>query len=246
MDKVPDKFIERGVELWCRELRKPEFNNGSNNFLVNAMAFLNIKQDRDNTPDMETRIEVFRVALTENLKKKKDGEECFYCWLSTDYAPNRILAEAAEEAGIPKSQFSCKSSVCIENTHVSASFGYGAKTINHYPLPNGDWLITDLCGDSDMEKIFKHVENGNKIGFQVEKAEKSIQRIIPEPDEKTIAKARELLKNAEGDQGETLEQNSVASPPLATQEMSETLEQSDGDEFDKGFDEELNNVEGRG
>ncbi len=43
-EKVSDIIIERAVELWCRALRKPKFDNGDNSdagFFTTGLAYMN-------------------------------------------------------------------------------------------------------------------------------------------------------------------------------------------------------------
>ena len=99
----------------------------------------------------------------------RDSDEYFPKWLDVDYGPCKELANAADKAGIPKSQFSCKSTVSMHDNHVSTSFGYGAENINHYPLSDGSWLLTTLSG-SDMDKVKQSALDGNPLGLTIEAA----------------------------------------------------------------------------
>ncbi|MFC3074963.1 hypothetical protein [Shinella pollutisoli] len=90
--------------------------------------------------------------------------------LSADYDPDRELARAASEAGIPRQAFSWKSSVSFwDDTCVTARFGYAAPDLHHYPLSGGRWLICRLHGE-DMPTIVAAVEAGTLGGLTVEPA----------------------------------------------------------------------------
>lgn len=169
-EKATDKAIERAVDIWCRALHNPKFDNGDKSdsgFFGMALSSSNSQNDR-NGIDMSELVGKFKVELTAELKRLRDSEDYFPSWLDSDYGPCKILGEIADKVGIPHSQFSYKSSVSIHDDYVSCSFGYGAPRIYHYPLPGGKWLVTDLCGHSDLEKVKQHVLDGNSIGFTLE------------------------------------------------------------------------------
>jgi len=171
MNKTPDYIIDRAVELWCRKLHNPVFDNGDNSeqgFFGMALATMVIHGDKDKMPDAIAQIEKFRESLAATLKHNRDNDEYFPRWLDVDYGPCKLLGDAADEAGIPCSQFSCKSVVSMSDDHVSTSFGYGAESIHHYLLSDGSWLITSLSG-SEIDKIKKSVLNGNPMDLSVEK-----------------------------------------------------------------------------
>lgn len=168
--EISDKIIDRAVEIWCRSLHNPKFDNGDksfNGFMGQSLAQMNIDADKSKIDGMEQRIESFRTELAAAIKSEL--KERSYVWLDVDYSPCKILADAAEKAGIPHSLFSVKSGVTLNPGHAAASFGYGAEHQNHYPLADGGWLITTLSG-SDIAKVIEQVEAGNSMGFTVEPA----------------------------------------------------------------------------
>ena len=170
MKKVSDKIIHRAVDLWCKKLHTPVFDNGddsANGGMSMALASINIMNDKPD--DMESKVEVFRKSLTDNLITARDESDYFDSLLSVDYGPCKSLAEAADIAGIPGSQFSCKSTVYMSEDFVGVSFGYGAEDINHYPLPDGGWLKTTLRG-SDINLVIDSISNGNPLDMDVEQA----------------------------------------------------------------------------
>lgn len=181
---VPNIIIERAVELWCRALRKPKFDNGDNSdagFFTTGLAYMNADTAAGET-ELDKAIERFREALVTDMKFARDhdgeptgkqgqyGPETYYfdrC-LSTDYSPDKSLRGAADQAGIPHKLFSWKSSVNVyDPAAVCASFGYAAPAIYHYPLSGGRWLITKLRGE-DMPLIIKAVEEGRLPELHVE------------------------------------------------------------------------------
>ena len=174
MELIPDVIIKRAVELQCRKLFTPKFDNGDNSdsgFIGSCLATINIHNAKSCTDDLPGKVEVFRVSLTKALIKSRDdeleGSGCFNSWLDVDYHPCETLRNAAKEAGIPESLFSCKSTVDIRHNCVTESFGYGAETFFHYQLLDGRWLITSLSG-SDIDKIKEQVMNGSDLGLTIE------------------------------------------------------------------------------
>jgi len=182
---VSDLLIERAVELWCRALRSPKFDNGDNSergFFASGLAGINSDAAAAEVDEFDQAVGRFRKILVDKLKTSRDkngqptGEEgprgprhyYFDPDLRTDYRPEDEMAEAATEAGIPHNLFSWKSSVHLYwPDAVCASFGYGAPEVYHYPLSGGRWLITMLRGQ-DMPSIIKAVEEGRLPEFQVE------------------------------------------------------------------------------
>jgi hypothetical protein len=169
---IPDWAIERAAELWTRALKRPIFSNGDFSSTGNLAQVLAESNAIGAYPsDMKDRLATFKSRLIQQLKfnrdhdgeltgnipyKGKPGEMperfCFSFCLSTDYAPDSSLSDAAKFAGIPFSLFSWKSRVYIGKAYVSSSWGYGAESDYHYPLSDGRWLICKLCG-SDIDKV---------------------------------------------------------------------------------------------
>jgi len=185
--KVPDIIIERAVELWCRALKRPEKDNGDQSYhgaIGRGMAEANMEAQIAKVDDYPAAIERFREILVKRLKFARDHEgeltgkgagsahpERYRLThgLHCDYNPDRELAEAAEEAGLPLSAFSWKSDVSYYGGKaVSTSFGYGVGDTYHYPLSDGRWLVCKLQGE-DMPKIVKAVEEGH-LTLEVEDA----------------------------------------------------------------------------
>lgn len=188
MDKpnVTDEIIDRAVDLWCRSLRSPKFDNGDNSFagvLGGALQAHLAEVQTAKVHDFDAAIERFREALAGRLKlcrdrsgeldggKHPDGSSSTYYFnrsLGVDYGPDRDLAAAAEAAGIPRSAFSIKSRVSFYgDNYVSASFGYGQEETNHYPLPDGRWLVCKLSG-GQMPLIIQAVLDGRLPELHVE------------------------------------------------------------------------------
>lgn len=176
-DTCSDRLIERAVELWCRKLRDPIFDNGDPTGAGGMTAVIGaviIQNDKSNLGDIEKSIAVFREFLTTELKRLRDNPgkgEYFRNWLDVDYGPCGVLAKAADKAGIPYSQFSIKSCVGVFSNRVAVSWGYGACEIKHYPLADNRWLLTTLSGsEEDMQKIKTDAMGANLFNWEIEDA----------------------------------------------------------------------------
>ena len=167
---IPDKIIHRAVELWCRKLLEPVFDNGDdsfNGFISKSLATFNIETAINEVANLQSNINKFKKVLTANLIKLRDSNEYIHPFLDVDYGPCKILTDAANEAGIPYELFSIKSSVYMGEDHVRVSFGYGGEFVNHYPIDGDKWLITTLTG-SDLSKIIDQIVLGNEMGLTIE------------------------------------------------------------------------------
>lgn len=196
-----DRIIERGVELWCRAIRRPSRDNGDvseRGILAAGLSNMALDATMAKVEHLDARIEMFRAALTERLKflREHDGEETgtanergeprhhyFNAFLSTDYHPDPDLRLAAEAAGLPPAVFSWKSTVQLLDDCVGASFGYGAPYHYHYPLSDGSWLVCRLRGE-DMPLIVAAIEAGTLTGLEVERS------TAPRPSARSCSKAK--------------------------------------------------------
>lgn len=170
--QVSDKMIDRAVNLWAKKLCAPFFDNGDtspNAPLIAGLAAMNIESAKDRTGDIVPKLSMFKEHLSKSLKEARDSGEYFPSWLDVDYGPCKELAEAATAADIDHTLFSCKSTVSINEGYISTSFGYGAPYIYHRPLDNGNWLISDLTGGADFEKVLALCNDGkNPLGLTIE------------------------------------------------------------------------------
>lgn len=176
-DGLEQKLIERAVELWCRALKRPRFDNGDDSVhggFTAALAQSRMSDALHNTVDIDSKIAEFKAELTRTLLARNEQGDKRFTWgyLSTDYGPDEHLAAAADAVGLSRKLFSVKSSVIVQGRYVESSFGYGALAFNHYPLDCGGWLVTTLRGsDSEMALVIASVSNGNPLGLTVEPAQ---------------------------------------------------------------------------
>jgi hypothetical protein len=165
------RCIDRAVDLWCRALRSPRFDNGDQSqagFYTMALATMNSDNATPAQNEYEAAIERFRVALTSDLKGRA-WDQRPYEFLGCDYNPDKTLAKAAQLAGVPLSNFSWKSDVILMEDYVRAKWGYGAPDWYHYPLPDGRWMVCQLSGES-MPAIIAAVLDGRLPEITVEPA----------------------------------------------------------------------------
>ncbi len=189
-EHIPDEIIERAVELWCRLLKAPRFDNGDpGSGLASFMAEGAASRDAGKTGDFDAAVERFRTALVERLKFLRDheGEKTgekeyvghpgerdtiylFPSWIGSDYGPDATLRWAADKAGVPHTAFSWKTDVHMGPRWVRGKVGYTAPDRYHYPLPDGRWLITGISareGEEDFAKVIEAVIDG-RLDLEVE------------------------------------------------------------------------------
>lgn len=164
-----DNLIEKAVDIWCKAIHNPIHDNGDDSeqgFMGSLLISMNTQSSKEGMSNIVKQVEIFRDELTSRLKGQNENDR-LNRWLDVDYHPCSLLMECAEKADIPANMFSIKSCVAIYDDHIDVRFGYSAKSVKYYPLPDGRWLLTSLSGD-DISKIIKHVMDSNSIGFEVE------------------------------------------------------------------------------
>lgn len=138
----PIAIIDRAVEVWKGLLADPKYDNmgdtGSEeerrpNLLAGRFA---ASIPSNATPERLTK---FGDAL-KALLCAPDGSGHYTTSMHVDYHPDRVLAQAAESAGL-EMQFPWKTFVRMTGEYVESSNGYGAKHSFHYPTPGGGWRV---------------------------------------------------------------------------------------------------------
>ena len=171
MRNPTDRMIEKAVDIWCEQLWSPSFDNGdssANGAFTSGLVDMLTESIMSKIDNMEERVEIFRKSLTKSLIESRVEGEYFDGYLSVDYDPCPLLAEAAKEADIHPKLFPCKSNVDIRGGFLWHSFGYGAKQVNLFPLENGAWLETTLNGsDEEVKKLCDHAMGSNELGLTV-------------------------------------------------------------------------------
>ncbi len=159
---LQDLLIEKAVDLWCDALKKPEFNNGdlsSTGILGQGLAMWSINKDKEKMGPINEKLIIFREELIKLMQQIKNKHKDHTIYLSVDYHPCELLSLAAEKAGIPESQFSCKSTVMVRQDSVHTRFGYGATGVFYYLLNDDTWHMTTTLNDVDKELL---KENDNE------------------------------------------------------------------------------------
>ena len=169
-NKVEDCYIEKGVDIWCKALLRPKFDNGDqsqNGSIGMALASINCQNDTDKI-NLIDAVEMFRKKLTEILKSERDKNKYKFSWLSVDYSPCVALTNAAEGTGITSSMFSIKSDVCICDDYVTSRFGYDDSTSYHYKMSD-EWIVTKSCIHiTERQEILNAILAGKIKGFVIE------------------------------------------------------------------------------
>lgn len=149
---VPDNILERAAEVWMRLLRSPEYENGERGFP--QKAFMLSMTDKLKPNLTEEELQAFKRELFIILRDGHDTQwgRDFPTHLGVDYGECPALAVAAARAGVTIKLWPFKTNVYIRRDSVGVSAGYAAEEVNHYPMPDGRWLMTRLSG-TDMPKV---------------------------------------------------------------------------------------------
>ena len=166
---ISARIIERAVELLCRLVKTPHYKIGGTEPSPDEVvmeAFGTMLFEKYRILDLDFRLGVFKEILTAKLSEEVQ-KEFFQKCIGIDYDPDKIIADAANEADIPTCVFPPKSFVWLYSDRVETRFGYNASRVAHYLLPDGRWLVAQLFGP-DVEKIIGQIMKGNTMGFQIE------------------------------------------------------------------------------
>ncbi len=124
---TPQQAAELVADLWIEQIQKPlNKDNGDDNpllFMLSAMNTMTAQQSI--STESITR---FKRALVTAVVEKLSQERCRdWFVLSSDYAPDHILTEAAMEAGIDRGAFPWKSrtTINLQEGKITYAFGYG-------------------------------------------------------------------------------------------------------------------------
>ena len=109
----------KAASWWGNKLKgNIRHDNGSDDDASKMAGFL---ADMMTTPSSDDTIDKFEKILVEKILEENSN----YVDLYVDYHPDRVLAEAANEAGIDEMSFPWKTGVHIRNDKVTVSDGYG-------------------------------------------------------------------------------------------------------------------------
>lgn len=104
-----------------------KFDMGEENPMLQMLAMMNSMQA---TPE-DSQVQAFKKRLIKKISQevKKYGR----CTLSTDYHPEGVLLEIANEIGISESSFPWKTCMHVSEMEVTVKCGYGADFVTIYP-----------------------------------------------------------------------------------------------------------------
>jgi len=128
--KLTDEQIEKIVNWWAEKVRAPKFNGLTEQErkdprndayqLSEMMASALVK------PISGSQLNEFKKVLAEKIRDL----DWYDINLAVDYDPTRILADAAEQAGIPKTNFPWKTTMFFDmNGKIKTRSGYGAEIV---------------------------------------------------------------------------------------------------------------------
>ncbi len=124
--ELTDGQIQAAVNWWADKVARPKMDNGDDSPAGGIGMMLGMLLVK---PVASEQQEVFKAALSKKLKENGTP------WLSVDYGPDRLLGEAMEEAGISLHNAPWKTSMSFYDGKVTVSYGYGAPSVQIYPLP---------------------------------------------------------------------------------------------------------------
>ncbi len=128
-----NNVIEIAAGWWAARLQCLHHDNGGKEH-VNQMAMFFADMLAASHKPTNDQLEKFKTALETCIKRERERRN--YIYLSCDYSPDRILAEAAKEAGIDSSVFPYKVSTYItEDNKFMVRDGYGAPTVEVTEVP---------------------------------------------------------------------------------------------------------------
>ncbi len=61
--EISNQIISRAVDLWCKKLFNPAFNNGDNSeagAMGHMLATMNIQSTKNGVDNLQERVEIFR------------------------------------------------------------------------------------------------------------------------------------------------------------------------------------------
>ena len=109
-NEVPEKMARAAAHWWAERADGTAHHDNRGGNL--ASMFAGILADRMNDPPKDGALERFEEILAEKIMTSEHPMEWSSIWV--DYAPDRILAEAAEEAGISCNNFPWKTGMYID------------------------------------------------------------------------------------------------------------------------------------
>jgi len=122
-NEVPEAMARAAAHWWAERADGTAHHDNRGGDLVSIFA--GILADTMNEPPKNGALERFEEILAEKIMTAESPYEWRSIWV--DYAPERILAEAAEEAGISCNNFQWKTGMYIdlEKGEITVRIGLG-------------------------------------------------------------------------------------------------------------------------
>ncbi len=170
--KPNEKVVDYAVATWRQALTNPIYQAAVPGTVdVHKLALAELAAACESSNANKEKIDAFGVELKRLLM---DGHEYefrgvkgieFIEYLGIDYQPDRHLQKAAEEAGL-EMRFPLKTSMTISNFQdkvdfFSFSMGYGTRSVYHYLIDDGVWMITDIY-PIKLGTLIEDLRNGNR------------------------------------------------------------------------------------
>lgn len=117
--------IEKAVSWWAGKLLDHQpHSNGDDSFTSVTACFLADMAQQDITLD---QVNAFKAALTKSIEEYAKSIPAFGFSIGSDYGPCKMLADAADEAGISRANFPFKTTMFFtEKEGILVRDGYGA------------------------------------------------------------------------------------------------------------------------
>jgi hypothetical protein len=144
---IPERIAKRAVEKFTEILRNPTFDNGDSSF--GGFLAKSMQEDLAERSPLGD-LDKFRQLLEKHIRCRR------YACRYIDYGPDYELLLIAEMSGVPVARFPIKTSLSVDAHKFSLRVGYGAEHVYHYPMANGNWLLTTLTGsERDIRLIIE-------------------------------------------------------------------------------------------
>lgn len=139
MSEHADAAAIAAAEWWARAVQAPTYDNGDRSGMTGMLMTLVAAHQPDAQPQQAASFaEVLAPRLQADLDRMASFDGDPYICVGVDYGPEKILADAARDAGISTSKFPWKTMMWIRPDHVTVSAGYGAATTLVWA--SGEWL----------------------------------------------------------------------------------------------------------
>lgn len=117
---------EAAAQWWADHLTPAFQNNGDPSREGGLAGILGGLLAQENRPE-DAQVDIFTLALTKSIRERLSTSSGGWTSLGVDYGADKVLSDAAKEAGISATVFPWKTYVHVYPDRVTASLGYGAR-----------------------------------------------------------------------------------------------------------------------